>query len=174
MAKVNSGKVFEKNFMDSVPDYALIYRIPDAAQSFGYSKNLRFSNRNPFDYIIWDSRKHILYALELKTIDSKSIPFDRSPEDKNGKIHYHQIVGLNKWNEYDGIIAALIIEFRQIEKTVFIRIEDFNELMEKTPKKSFNYDDLKKYQIKYLPIMQHKKKVNYRYDVGELLEAVSC
>lgn len=174
MSKQNSGKVFEKNFMASVPDYALIYRIPDAAQSFGRSSALRFSSKNPFDYILWDSQKHILYALELKTIDSKSIPFDRKPEDRNGKIHYHQIVGLSNWDSYDGIIAGFIIEFRKIEKTVFIKIADFLKLMDKIPKKSFNFDDLSEYEIDYTLIRQHKKKVNYRYDVNELLQAVSC
>jgi len=156
-----------------VPDYALIYRLPDAAQSFGRSNTLRFSGKNPFDYIMWDSRKHILYALELKTIDGKSISFDRSPTDKNGKIHYHQIVGLSNWSKYDGIIAGFIIEFRQIEITVFIRIADFKKLIDKIPKKSFNFYDLDTYEINYITIQQHKKKVNYRYDVDELLQAVS-
>jgi recombination protein U len=172
MAKINQGKKFETNFSKSVPDYALLYRIADSAQSFG-GGNLRFSNRNPFDYILFDSHKHILYALELKTIESGSIPFDRKPEDKNGKIHYHQIMGLNKWAKYDGIIAALIIEFRDIEKTIFIRIEDFNKLMDVIPKRSFRYDDLQKYNIQYTPIDQVKKKVNYKYFVDALLESIT-
>lgn len=173
MAKRNSGKIFEDNFSKSIPEYALLYRIPDAAQSFGHTNYLRFSAKNPFDFILWDSHKRILYALELKTIDGDSMPFDRQPGDKNGKIHYHQIIGLNNWNKYNGIIGAIIIEFRKIEKTVFIRIDDFNDLMKKIPKKSFRYEDLEKYQINYELIPQTKLKVNYRYNVGELLQCIT-
>ena len=84
------GKVFENNFKKSMPDYALLYRLPDAAQSFGKSSNLRFSNKNPFDFILFDSKWKILYALELKSVKGKSISFERTKEDK-GDIHYHQI-----------------------------------------------------------------------------------
>ena len=77
----NIGKRFEDDFRKSVPSYALLYRIPDSAQSFGGSSNLRFSRKNPFDYLMWDSKKHILYALELKTVAGKSISFERCREE---------------------------------------------------------------------------------------------
>ena len=71
----NIGKVFEEQIKKSVPDYALLYRLPDAAQSFGGSNTLRFSRKNPFDFLLWDSKRHILYALEMKTVSGKSISF---------------------------------------------------------------------------------------------------
>ena len=168
----NVGKLFEQSFRNSVPSYALYYRLPDPPQSFG-GGNLRFSSKNPFDCLIWDSERHTLFAIEIKTVSGKSISFERSKQEK-GEIHFHQIQGLNDWSKYDGIIAGFIIEFRQIEKTVFIRIEDFNKLIEKIPKKSFNFDDLDSNEIDYIFIPQHKKKVNYRYDVEELLRSVCC
>lgn len=164
----NSGKVFEDDFKKSVPDYALIYRIPDSAQSFGGSTVLRFSLKNPFDYILWDSNKHILYALELKSVANKSISFERNKDDK-GVIHFHQIKGLNQWNKYDGIICGFIIEFREIEKTVFIDISDFNKLMDSIPKKSFNISDLGKYGIPYIEIGRKKKKTRSSYDIDSFL-----
>ena len=96
----NTGKVFEAQFKKSVPDYALLYRLPDSAQSFGgQSQNIRFSNKSPFDFILWDSHAHILYALEMKTVAGKSISFERD-KSKTKDIHRHQIDELNKWNKW--------------------------------------------------------------------------
>lgn len=165
---VSPGKNFEVQFAKSAPDYALVYRVPDSAQAFGRSSNLRFSRKNPFDYLIWDSKRRRLYALELKSVGGKSISFERTKEDK-GEIHYHQINGLNGWNEYDGITCGFVIEFREMELTVFIDIEDFNKLIVAVGKKSFNLKDLDDYDIPYFVIPQWKPKVNYRYDVDKFL-----
>lgn len=171
MAKNNQGKVFEEQIKKSVPDYVLLYRIPDSAQSFGHTDYLRFSAKNPFDYLLWDSKKHILYALELKSMDGKSISFDRSPSDKGGKIHYHQILGLNNWSKYDGIICGFLIEFRQIETTIFLEISEFNRLIGIIPKKSFNFDDLEKCGIDYTIVEQQKARTRYTYNIEKLLES---
>ena len=125
---VNVGKQFELNFKKSVPEYVLLYRLPDSAQSFGTNSNLRFSRKNPFDYLMWDSHNHVLYALELKTVKDISISFEKDTANKDGKknsreIHLHQIKGLNEWNKYDGIICGFVIEFRQITTTIFLEIE---------------------------------------------------
>ena len=168
MAKQNQGKIFELSFKKSVPDYALLYRLPDSAQSFG-GGNLRFSNKNPFDFLMWDSQKHKLYALEMKTVSGKSISFERD-KLKTKDIHYHQIQGLNKWNRYDGITCGFIIEFRQIEKTVFIHIEDFNKIMEVIPKTSFNYNDLTEYKINYTVIEQVKVRKRFAYKIDKFLK----
>lgn len=164
----NVGKVFEAQWKASTPDYALLYRLPDSAQSFGGSNKLRFSAKPPFDFLMWDSNKHRLYALEMKSVGGKSISFERNKEDK-GEIHYHQIKGLNRWNQYDGITCGLIIEFRKIEKTVFIDIEQMNEIIKVIPKKSFNFDDLDEYNIRYTIIGQTKARTRYTYDIDGFL-----
>lgn len=167
----NQGKIFETAFRKSVPDYALLYRLPDSAQSFGKANNLRFSRKNPFDFLLWDSKKHILYALELKTVNGKSISFERAKEEKCD-IHFHQIEGLNDWDRYDGIICGFIIEFREIETTVFIDIKSFNTLISNIDKKSFNYNDLIKIDLPYVVIEQTKKRTRYTYDVDNFLKQI--
>lgn len=167
----NIGKVFEEQWKKSIPEYALLYRLPDAAQSFGGSNKLRFSSKNPFDFILWDSKRKRLFALEMKTVAGKSISFERTNDDE-AEIHYHQIEGLNKWNKYDGIVCGFIIEFRKIEKTVFIDIEAFNEILNKIPKKSFNYNDLTEYKIKHTIISQKKARTRYTYEVAGFLETI--
>lgn len=165
----NTGKIFEAQFKASVPEYVLLYRLPDPSQAFGGSDRLRFSAKPPFDYLMWDSLKHRLYALELKTVGGKSISFERSREDK-GTIHFHQLKGLSEWNRYDGITCGLVVEFREIEKTVFIEITEFYRLMESTRKKSFNYTDLAENNIQYYLIGQTKCRTRYKYDVDKFLK----
>lgn len=164
----NPGKVFEEQWKKSTPDYALLYRLPDPAQSFGGGNRLRFSRKPEFDFLLWDSQRHILYALELKSVRGKSISFERS-EKEDREIHYNQITGLNRWNAYDGIVCGLIVEFRGIEKTVFLDIEQMNRIMELIPKKSFNYDDFDRYKIRYTLIQQNKVRTKYLYDVDGFL-----
>lgn len=164
----NQGKIFEEQIKKSTPSYALLYRLPDSAQAFGGSNNLRFSSKNPFDYLMWDSKKHILYALELKTVSGKTISFERNKDEKR-EIHLHQINGLSKWNEYDGIICGFVIEFRKIETTVFIGIDEFKKLINCIDKKSFNYGDLDQYKIDYKIIKQIKARTRYTYKLDEFL-----
>lgn len=164
----NIGKIFEEQFKKSVPEYALIHRLPDSAQSFGGNSNLRFSNKSPFDYILYNSKSHLLYALELKTVKGKSITFERTKEDK-GEIHFYQIKALNEWNKYDGVVSGFLIEFRAIEKTVFLQIDEFNKLISIIDKKSFNFDDLVEHGINFLFVNQEKKISRYLYDVETFL-----
>lgn len=165
------GKIFEAQWKKSMPDYALLYRLPDAAQSFSKNDNLRFSLKNPFDFILWDSKRHILFALEMKTVKGKSISFERSKRDK-GLIHFHQIKGLNEWNKYDGIVCGFIIEFRELEKTIFIDIQEFDRIIDLIPKKSFNFNDLDVYNIKYIIINQTKARTRSTYKVDEFLTTI--
>lgn len=170
--RINTGKIFEEDFHKSVDDNILLYRLPDSAQSFGKSTVLRFSSKNPFDYLLWDSISLTLYALELKTVKGKSISFEREQTDK-GKIHYHQIQGLNDWNRYNGIICGFIISFRELDSTVFIEISQFNRLMSSISKKSFTLQDLIENQIDYITIQSTKKKTRYSYDVRQFIDQSS-
>ena len=167
----NIGKVFEEQIKKSIPSYVLLYRLPDAAQSFDRNSGLRFSHKNPFDYIMWDSKQKILFALELKTVQGKSISFERDKTEK-GTIHFHQIDGLNKWNKYDGIICGFFIEFRQLEKTVFIDIDSFNKLISCVQKKSFCFDDLDYFEIPYIIIGQKMNRTRYTYDIESFLKQI--
>lgn len=167
----STGKLFEESFKKSIPDYALLYRLPDSAQVFNKNNNLRFSRKNPFDFLLWDSKRHILYALELKSVKGKSISFERA-KGECGEIHFHQIKGLTAWNKYNGIVCGFIIEFREIETTVFIDIDSFNVLMTRLNKKSFNYYDLIKEKMPFIIIPQEKKRTRYSYDVDVLLKQI--
>lgn len=162
--QMNEGKKFEAAFKASVPDDCLIYRLPDPAQSFSGVGHLRFAPKNPFDFLIWNPKEKRLFALELKTVGGKSISFERSKEE-HGEIHYYQADGLNLWSKYDGITAGFVIEFREIETTIFIDIHEYNRMADVVTKKSFTINDLESNEINYIVIPQRKLRSRFRYDV---------
>lgn len=111
-----------------------------------------------------------MYALELKSVGTSSISFERVKGEK-GVIHYHQIKGLREFVGYKNIIAGFLFNFRKkdnTETTYFQHINDFDKMIASIDKKSFNEKDL----IKFNPIIvnSRKLKVNYRYHVSELLK----
>lgn len=166
---MNIGKKFEAALKKSVPDYALLYRLPDSAQSFGGSKNLRFSRKNPFDFFLFDAPRGRLFGIETKTVSGRSVSFERN-KDENGIIHWHQINGLNEYNKFENAYFGFVIEFRVIETTVFIGIETFNNLVSGITKKSFSFDDLQNSGLPYYIIPQTKKRTQYTYDIDKFLK----
>ena len=109
-----------------------------------------------------------MFAIEAKTVAHKSISFEREKKDA-GDIHYHQIKGLNEWNKYDGIICGFIVEFRELEKTIFLEIRQFNKLVNVIKKKSFTLNDLDNNKINYYTITQKKARTRYTYDLDSFL-----
>jgi len=170
---MNVGKKFEADFEKSVPNDILLYRLHDPAQSFGReNSNLRFSLKNEFDFILYNPESRNLYALELKTVEGNSISFERDKSQK-GRIHFHQIEGLKKWDQYNGTICGFIIEFRKSTTTIFIPISDFEILINSTTKKSISLDDITTSNINYCIIPQSKIRTRYRYDIQSFLDKTS-
>ena len=160
----NVGKIFEHQWKLSVPNYALCLRLKDSTGAFG-NGNLRFSSKNPFDYMMWNPDRRLLFALELKSVSGRSISFERTKDEKNGEIHFHQIQGLKEWDAFAGTICGFVIEFREIETTIFLPIYEFQILTEVIDKKSFTIEDLDEHDIRYMVIPQQKLIQNYKYDV---------
>ena len=163
------GKVFEENWKQSVPKNIWIHRPPDAAQSFNQSSNLRFSQKSPCDYMMFNGSH--FFCLELKTVAGKSISFERTKKDK-GEIHYHQIEYLKNCSQYQNIIPGLIIDFRGTDNTWFLHIKEWDGLINSIDKKSFNESDLLSYSHPIL-ISKKKLKVNYRYNIQQFIDDVT-
>lgn len=162
----NIGKVLEQNWKNSIPDSIFYYRPPDSAQSFGINQNLRFSAKSPCDCFIFTG--DFLYTLELKSVGTKSISFEREKSDK-GIIHKHQIDNLQKFSTYKNVISGFIFDFRISDKTYFCTIDDFISMISNLGKKSFNEKDLFK-MCRPIEIKKKKLKVNYRYDINDFIK----
>ena len=61
------GKQFEDNIKASCPEWLLVYRPPDAAQSFNMTSKLRFSRHSPADFFFFNGQNGLLYVIECKT-----------------------------------------------------------------------------------------------------------
>ena len=160
------GKTFEDNWKKSVPEDILIYRPPDAAQSFNQTSALRFSQKSPCDFFMFNGE--YLFCIELKTVAGNSISFEREKNDK-GVIHYYQIDSLKNFSQYKNVISGLIIDFRKTENTYFVNIKDWDKLIGDINKKSFNESDLVKLE-NLIHINKKKLKVNYRYDIDNFIK----
>ena len=110
----------------------------------------------------------ILYTLELKSVGTTSISFERTKEDK-GVIHKHQIDNLKKFSIYENVVSGLILDFRLSNKTYFCMIEEFVNMVNNLDKKSFNEKDLYEW-CNPIVIEKKKLKVNYRYNIGKFLK----
>lgn len=110
----------------------------------------------------------VLYTLELKSVGTTSISFERTKEDK-GVIRKHQIDNLLKFSTYENIISGLVLDFRLSDKTYFCMIEEFVNMINNLDKKSFNEKDLFEW-CNPIEIEKKKLKVNYRYDICKFLK----
>lgn len=164
----NIGKVLEQNWKNSIPDNIFYYRPPDSAQSFGTNQNLRFSAKSPCDCFMFTG--DFLYCLELKSVGTKSISFEREKSDK-GVIHKHQIDNLQKFSKYKNVINGFIFDFRLSDQTYFCSISDFMHMINSIEKKSFNENDLFEW-CKPFEIKKKKLKVNYKYDIENFIENI--
>lgn len=175
----NSGKKFEEAFAKSIPDYCFCYRLHDPPQSFHQSENLRFSWKNPCDFFLFDNKNRFLLALELKSTKSKSISFEDIKIDgkqPSRMIHKHQIKDLGDYDDNNEfVIGGFLFNFRTeeigSERTYFQSISDFINMTNKLGKKSFNEMDL--LQSNYIKINGQKKRVNYVWDIDDLLNQLS-
>ena len=110
----------------------------------------------------------VLYTLELKSVGTKSISFEREKTDK-GVIHKHQIDNLLKFSTYNNVISGFLFDFRLSNRTYFCMIEEFENMINHLDKKSFKEKDLYEW-CNPIEIEKKKLKVNYRYNVGKFLE----
>lgn len=173
MAK-NSGKQFEENWKQSAPDYCVLLRIPDPPQSFTKRSDTKYSHKNSFDYLLFDTDSRILFCLELKSTSGKSISYEdiNSDEEQNKMVRKHQILGLIDYSKYNNVVPCFIFNFRDekndMERTYFQSIEDFVNMTRKINKVSFNEMDLLLNNA--IKIDSIKKRKYFKYDIDTFLK----
>lgn len=101
----NMGKVFEKEFKDSVPDNVYLERYKDDTSGF-------YGVSNPADFRLYVFPMLIL--LELKTHKGKSLPL--------AKIRENQLKGMLKAVEHYGVYGGYLVNFRDLEETYFLSV----------------------------------------------------
>lgn len=172
MAK-NVGKVFEESIKQSIPKHILIIRLNDSPQAFKQSNLTRFTPKNPFDYVCFNTKTKTLFCLELKSTSNKYMGFEdiHSDEEQNSMIHKHQILGLLKCSAYENVVAGFLFNFRlpENELTYFMEINDFKKMCDSINKKSFNIMDAVLYGAK--KIQGNKKRTRWYWNLDEFFES---
>lgn len=170
----NKGKIFEEDFIKSVPKHCYLHRIKDTSQSYQKSENTKFTRNNPCDFFMFDTINRLFYAIECKSTKSKSMNYQTNKDDDSSKmIKYHQIESLKKISNFNGTVAGLLLNFRNddtnLQRTYFIHINDFENMRRKLDKKSFNEMDL--ILNKAIKIQGNKKRTRYSWDIEEFLNS---
>lgn len=145
MAK-NMGKVFEEEIKASIPPDFYTERYKDDTAGF---KGVA----NPADYRLY--KYPYTFLLELKTHKGKSLPID--------KIKENQIQGMYKAVQHKGIYAGFLINFRELEETYYITVQDAVDFINSKERKSIPVEWCRENGVK---IEQQKKRVRYTYDLS--------
>lgn len=165
----NEGKVFEKNWKDSMPNTVYYQRIKDSTASFGMdSTSTRFTLNNPYDTFIFYNYR--LFTIELKSTKASSVSIQKDKSEKGKMIKINQIEGLLEASKYDGIYSGFLIDFRSSNNTYFLNIIDFKNFIDNSDKKSINEKDV--IGLNSIIVKKEKKRIHYKYDVIDLLEKI--
>ena len=172
MAK-NVGKIFEESVKQSIPNHVLLIRLNDSPQAFKQSNLTRFTPKNPFDYICFDTQTRTLFCLELKSTSNKYMGFEDiySDKEQSAMIHKHQTLGLLKCSSYQNVVSGFLLNFRlpENELTYFIEVNQFQKMCESINKKSFNIMDLVLYGAK--KIQGNKKRTRWYWNLEDFFES---
>lgn len=112
-----------------------------------------------------------LICLELKSVSSSNISFERNKEDK-GVIHKYQLDSLKKFVKYHNVISGFLLDFRSSDNTYFIDIQSTLNMISQISKKSFNEEDLLQL-CNPIKLEKKKLKINYRYDINKMFSDIA-
>lgn len=153
----NVGKIFEEDFINSVPDNLFHFRFRDLPHYL--TKNSKYNvNNNPADFIIFSD---YLFILELKSTSSSSYPFSNTRDN--------QVKGLEKYSHKDKTVCGFIINMRKYNETYFIHIKDYIYLQNESDRKSISIKDLRLFGVR---IEQELKRTRYKYNVKFFLKNI--
>jgi recombination protein U len=155
---MNVGKRFEADIKASIPEGVLFYRFRDSPNSFGgYDDVTRFTPSNVCDCFMF--KVPYFYLLELKTTKGKSYPLNKSA--------YKQLERFRDLGDYENVIKAFVINYRDYEKTYLVPTERLENFLRATGKKSIRMDECHEIGMQ---IGQKKLRVNYRYDIDDIFK----
>jgi penicillin-binding protein-related factor A (putative recombinase) len=152
---VNRGKDFEdciREACESIPDTSVTRLLDPQA---GYA-----GVRNICDFIVY--KYPTQYFLECKSIKGNTLNF-KSDITKN------QWDGMLEKSAIHGVVAGVIVWFIDHDKTIFVPIQDLEE-MRIAGHKSFNVTS--EYSTYYYHLEGKKKRIYFEYDMKNFFEEI--
>lgn len=170
----NAGKKFEDDVKASIEGF-YSYRLKDSGGAFGdksqRSTATRFTINNDYDRF-WNIGGLGLFCCELKS--GKGTSFSYTLEKKGqAQIKLHQIEGLERANQYYGVHAGFLFNFRHHERkagikdiTYWFNIKGFLDFLDSTDKKSINEKDMIEFGA--IKVEHRLLQTHCRYNIGKL------
>lgn len=148
MAK-DAGKVFEQDIKSSIPEDFYTERYKDDTAGF-------YGVSNPADFRLY--KYPYTFLIECKSHKGKSLPL--------AKIRDNQIKGMYEAVQYKGIYAGFLINFREMEETYYITVQQVVDFINSAERKSIPVEWCRENGVR---IEQQKKRVRYSYNLREWL-----
>ena len=159
------GKIFENNFKNSCQKQGIFCtRLRDNQITYTTDQN---TYQQPYDYEVYSFP--YLMCCELKATHLPFVSFEREKKQKVKKmLHYHQIEGLEKASQHNGVFGMLVFDFQTSGNTYALTIEKFLEFFHSTDKQSISEKDV----IALSPIIIERKllRTNYEYNIKGIFE----
>lgn len=159
----NPGKKFEEDFQKSIDrEKIFLHRLKDGSTKTGANgEMIRLKNKNLCDFILFKDGQLVL--VELKSFLGKSMPFTNIKSSVDEQMTF--LYDLRKETEKDNVKAYLILNFRDLEETYAIDVNNFDEFYKMTGKKSITIDEVR--QLGKL-LWQQKSRTRFKYEVSDL------
>lgn len=160
---MNSGTRFQENFRKSIPldnPSLVLYRFKDGTASWDKGSLTRFQQKNICDNMIFytNNNKSKLFFIELKSTKGKSIPY--------GNFRDNQIKEMTDFSIKINTLCYFIVFFSDLERCFGLNIEDFNDFVANSERKSI---PLSYFEEKGIEISVKKLRVNHRFDIISFL-----
>ncbi|MGL5962669.1 MAG: Holliday junction resolvase RecU [Cetobacterium sp.] len=149
----NVGKLFEEDFIKSVPSYMFRYRFRDLP--YHLTKGAKYEvNNNPADFLIVYDK---LFILELKSCAGTSLPCSN--------VRGNQIEGLKKYSELYNTVSGFVINYRRYDETYFLEVCDYLRIT--STKASIGIQDARVFGVL---ITQQLKRTRFSYDIESFIK----
>lgn len=176
--EMNEGKRFERDFKASIPPDAWCYRLRDSPISYyggSEAEGIRFAQDNICDFFLY--RRPTLYLLELKTVGTRSAAlaslFGKYDPDKHAYKKQKHLQDMAVAATRQGLQALVVLNYRLSEHTYAIDADTVLRFVEQAidnnGRKSIPEDWC---QANGTPIAARRLRVNWRYDVAGMMEAL--
>ena len=161
----NLGKQFEQSFRKSIPDTENIfyYRLKDSNNNWNRGENIRFAGSNIADAFMFyvNEYMNLLLILEFKHHKGKSLPIQC--------IRQNQLNEMLQASRKKDVIPLIVVFFSDVEKCYSLKIEDVNNYINNTNRKSI---PLEYFEQCGIPIEVTKLRTNYTYNIIDWLNNI--
>lgn len=161
----NLGKQFEQSFRKSIPETENIYyyRLKDSNNNWNRGENIRFAGSNIADAFMFYVNEYVnlLLILEFKHHKGKSLPINC--------IRENQLKEMLQASKKRDVVPMLVVFFSDVEKCYSLRIEDVNNYINNTDRKSI---PLEYFEQCATPIEVTKLRTNYTFNIKDWLNNI--